>query len=61
MVYIDSTSLTHAAIGGALLGIASSINYVVRGKVTGMSGLMYSLVSFNRSKSFVIQRNSQIS
>ena len=50
MVHIDTTALTHAAIGGALLGIAASLHYVLRGKITGMSGLLHSLVSLNRSK-----------
>jgi hypothetical protein len=49
MVYIDTTALTHAAIGGTLLAIATSLNYAVRGKITGMSGYLYSIVSFNRS------------
>ena len=61
MVYIDTTSLYYAAIGGALLGIATSLNFGLRGKITGMSGLMYTLVSFNRSISFYIQRTCLIS
>ena len=61
MVYIDATSLYYAAIGGALLGIATCINFGLRGKITGMSGLLYTLVSFNRSNSLYIQRTSLIS
>lgn len=54
MVHIDPTSLYYAAIGGALLGIATSLNFGLRGKITGMSGLLYTIVSFNRSSSYCI-------
>lgn len=49
MVYYNPTELGYAAIGGALLAIATTINYVFRGKITGMSGYFWSIVSFNRS------------
>jgi hypothetical protein len=45
----DSTEYLYAALGGLLLGIATSINYMFRGKVTGMSGIVYSIISFNKS------------
>lgn len=49
MVHVDPTALVYAAIGGALLGISTSLHYALRGKITGMSGLLYSLISINRS------------
>lgn len=49
MVYIDATSFYNAALGGALLGIATSLNFGLRGKITGMSGMFWTLISFNRS------------
>jgi len=47
MVDIDSNPLYYAAAGGIILGIATSINYCLRGKVTGMSGIVYGISSMN--------------
>ena len=49
MVQFDIDAITCAAIGGTLLGIATSLNYVLRGKVTGMSGIVYGITSLNKS------------
>lgn len=56
MVFVSASQYLYAALGGVLLGIATSLNYVMRGKVTGMSGIVYSLVSLNKSTRDVIQR-----
>lgn len=53
MVYVDTPAYLYAVLGGALLGIATSINYVLRGKVTGMSGILFGIVSLNKSKYFL--------
>jgi hypothetical protein len=45
-----NTSLFEAIKGGALLGLATSISYVVIGRIVGMSGLMASLISFKFGK-----------
>jgi hypothetical protein len=45
MVNIETNPLYYASLGGVLLGIATSINYCLRGKVTGMSGMVYGLIS----------------
>ncbi len=49
MVEFDEKAIKFAAIGGCILGIATSLNYIIRGKVTGMSGILYGITSFNRS------------
>lgn len=49
MVNFNPDQIIFAAVGGILLGIATSINYVIRGKVTGMSGIVYGIVSLNKS------------
>lgn len=49
MVDIETNPLYYAAVGGLLLGIATSLNYVLKGNITGMSGLMYDIAFFNIS------------
>lgn len=49
MVTWNPDQIIFASIGGILLGIASSINYMIRGKVTGMSGIVFGVVSWNKS------------
>lgn len=48
MVTFDLDALKYAALGGTILGIATSLNYILRGKVTGMSGIVYGIVSLNK-------------
>jgi hypothetical protein len=47
MVDINTNPLYYAATGGIILGIATSLNYCLRGKVTGMSGIVYQLTTCN--------------
>jgi hypothetical protein len=49
MVNIEDNPLYFASIGGIIIGIATSINYVFRGSVTGMSGMLYSTVTLEKS------------
>lgn len=53
---VDTTTnpLYYAAIGGIILGIATSLNYCLRGKVTGMSGIIFGLTTCNKSTSHLI-------
>ena len=55
MVDIDSNPLYYAAIGGAILGIATSLHYVLKGNVTGMSGIVYGVASLNKGNYHKIQ------
>jgi hypothetical protein len=45
MVDINTNPLYYAAAGGVILGIATSLNYCLRGKVTGMSGIVDGIFS----------------
>lgn len=45
---LDTNPLIFAAIGGSILGLATSLNYIIRGKVTGMSGIVFGIVSLNK-------------
>lgn len=54
MVAFDLSTITFAAIGGLLLGLATSLNYIIRGKVTGMSGIAYGILSLNKCKHILI-------
>lgn len=58
MVEFDGAYCVCAALGGILLGLATSVNYVVRGKVTGMSGIVFGIISLNKSTRPLIQVNS---
>jgi hypothetical protein len=49
MVNFDGNAIVFASIGGLLLGLATSLNYAIRGKVTGMSGIVYGILSLNKS------------
>lgn len=59
MIDISTNPLYYAAIGGVILGVGTSLNYCLRGKVTGMSGILFGIVSCKRSTSPFIQRISQ--
>ena len=59
MVDIESNPLYYAAIGGVILGIATSIHYVLKGNVTGMSGILYGVVTLNRGNYKKTQHNYQ--
>jgi hypothetical protein len=50
MVQFDGNAIVFAAVGGILLGFSTSLNYIVRGKVTGMSGIAYGIASLNKGK-----------
>jgi uncharacterized membrane protein YedE/YeeE len=52
MVDVSTNPLYYAAAGGIILGIATSLNYCLRGKVTGMSGMVFGVVSCNKGKRF---------
>ena len=53
MVNIQDNPLYYATIGGLIIGISTSINYVFRGSVTGMSGMLYNTVTLDKSIFFV--------
>lgn len=48
MVTFEPSQIVFASVGGLLLGLATSLNYIIRGKVTGMSGIAYGLLSLNK-------------
>lgn len=54
MVDIETNPLYYATVGGIILGIATSLHYVLKGKVTGMSGIIYDVTFFNKSKNCII-------
>jgi len=48
MVVFEDNPYYFAAAGGVLLGTATSLNYCLRGKVTGMSGIVYGIFSLHK-------------
>lgn len=57
MVDIHSNPLYYAASGGLILGLSISLHYIMKGNVTGMSGILYGVASMNKSISSLIQRS----
>lgn len=47
MVDIETNPLYYASIGGIILAISTSLHYVLKGNVTGISGIIYDLAFFN--------------
>lgn len=41
-----------AAAGGLLIGIATSIHYLLKGRITGFSGIYYSLITMDKNSFF---------
>ncbi len=56
MVDIEDNPLYYASIGGIIIGISTSLNYALRGSVTGMSGMLYSTVTLDKSILFIYAR-----
>ena len=56
MVLVDQNPYYYAAIGGVLVGIATTLNYVLRGRVTGMSSIIYGVFTLHRCTLLLIQR-----
>ncbi len=50
----DSNALYYAACGGLILGIACSLNYIIRGKDTGMTRIAYNFATFNKRMNLLI-------
>lgn len=44
----NSDDVYLALIGGCLIGVATSIHYMLMGRVTGFSGIYYSLITFDK-------------
>jgi hypothetical protein len=57
MVNIEDNPLYYATIGGVILGIATSINYMLRGSVTGMSGMLYTTVTLDKSNHRLLSKS----
>jgi hypothetical protein len=58
MVLVDTDPYYFAAIGGLLLGIATTLNYALRGRVTGMSGMIYGILTVHKCTASPTQRIS---
>lgn len=52
MVNIEDNPLYYATIGGIIIGISTSINYLFRGSVTGISGILYGTVTLDKSNAY---------
>ena len=54
MVLVDENPFYYAAAGGVILGLATTLNYALRGRVTGMSGMVYGILSLHKCTALVI-------
>ena len=48
MVDIETNPLYYAAVGGLILGVSISLHYILKGNVTGMSGIVFGIASLNK-------------
>lgn len=48
-ISISSSDVGFAIFGGILLSISTSIHLYLKGRITGMSGIFYSIVTFDAS------------
>ena len=53
MVDIETNPLYYATVGGLILGLSISIHYYFKGNVTGMSGAIFDIISYNKGKIYV--------
>ena len=60
MVDIQTNPLYYAVAGGLIIGLSVSLHYVLKGSITGMSGIIYGIISLNTSNTFVMQSNSPL-
>ena len=51
---IDHDALYYAALGGVILGVACSLNYVIRGKDTGMTRIAFNIATFKKCMTLTI-------
>jgi len=47
MVFWNASDIGLGVIGGVLIGIATSIHFLLKGRVTGFSGIVYSIITFD--------------
>lgn len=52
MVVINDVEMACALIGGAIIGVATTVNLATYGRITGNSGIFNSLVKFNFQEGF---------
>ena len=46
----ETNPLYYAAVGGLIIGLSTSIHYILKGNVTGMSGIVFGIASLDQSK-----------
>ena len=52
MVNLEPTDLYAAAIGGIIIGLATTLNFATYGRITGMSGIFNSLIKISIKEGF---------
>lgn len=48
MVFWNPQDIGLGIIGGVLIGIATSIHFLVKGRVTGFSGIVFSIITYDQ-------------
>ena len=48
IMYWNSDDIILSILGGILLSFACTINYMLRGRITGYSGIYYEVITFNQ-------------
>jgi len=47
MVFWNQYDIANALIGGLLIGVATTFHLLIKGRITGFSGIYYSLVTMD--------------
>lgn len=52
MVYWNQYDVYNALIGGFLMGITTSLHLVIKGRITGFSGIFFSIFTYEKKSFF---------
>ena len=52
MVYWNTQEVIQAIIGGSLIALSSTLNLLLYGRVTGISGILTSVIKLDKAQGF---------
>lgn len=53
MVYWNNTDVALALIGGAMISLSSILNLLFMGRITGLSGMLFTIVNLDKKSGFM--------
>jgi hypothetical protein len=49
LINFNTTDIGFAILGGALIGLATTLHLLLKGRVTGFSGIFFSLITYDKT------------